>query len=147
MSRLTRFGSLALTLFVLSTAALMAKERPHKFRGEGQFAANQIDFTGSGVATHLGKFTEVGNITSIVPGGEPGVFLVTAESTFTTDEGEELHERIDGQLNFLTGVGTATITYDGGSGRFVNATGTATLQLQLAPDGSFTYKGEGAIDY
>ena len=87
MFRLTRLSLLALTIVDLSTAALMAKERPHSFRGNGQFAANQIDFTSSGVATHLGKFTEVGNITGIQPTGEPGVFLVTAESTFTAADG------------------------------------------------------------
>jgi hypothetical protein len=147
MSNLTRFGSLALAVLVLSVAALEAKERPHSFRGTGQFAANQIDFTSSGNATHLGKFTEAGGITGIQPGSGPGIFLVTASSTFTAANGDELKELILGELNFVTGVGTATVIYVGGKGRFEDATGSATLHLQLGPGGAFTFQGEGGIDF
>jgi hypothetical protein len=147
MFRLTRFGSLTLAVLVLATAAVVAKERPHIFKGSGQFAPNQIDFTASGVATHLGKFTEIGGLTSIEPGNEPGVFLITASSTQTAADGDELREEISGELNFVTGVGTATVIYAGGSGRFLNATGTAILHIQLGAGGAFTFHGEGVIDF
>ena len=147
MTRFTRFGSLAVTVLVLSTAALLAKERPHSFKGAGQFLPNQTDFISSGTATHLGKFTEEGSITDIQPGGEPGVFLITAWAIQTAADGDELHEIISGQLNFLTGAGSATVTYVGGTGRFENASGSASLQIQLGPDGTFTYRGAGVIDF
>jgi len=147
MFRSTRKTSLTLAVLVLSTAAVVAKERPHSFKGSGQFAANQVDFANIGTSTHLGKFTEPGSITSLVPGGGPGVFLVTASSTLTAANGDELFEEISGELNFLTGVGTATVTYTGGTGRFVGATGSADLHLQLGAGGSFTFRGDGVIDY
>jgi len=150
MTRLTRFGPLALTVLVLSTAAVVAKERPHKFRGTGQLNLATLQFTSNGNATHLGEFAEEGAITSMVPllGGEPGEFLISGWAILTGDEGHELHETFSGQLNLMTGVARATITYvPQGTGRFANATGTATLELQLAPDGSFTYSGKGTIDF
>src|SRR5205823_11141826 len=131
-------------VLVLSTAALVAKERPHAFRGAGHFTS-QTDFVSKGIATHLGQFTEVGSITDIQPSGEPGVFLITAWAIHTAADGAELHETISGQLNFLTGAGSATVTYVGGTGRFVDASGTAALELQLAPNGSFSYTGIGTL--
>ena len=69
-------------------------------------------------------------------GGEPGEFLISGWAVLTGDEGDELHETFSGQLNLATGVARATITYvPQGTGRFANATGTATLELQLAPNG------------
>src|SRR5205823_6414663 len=146
MTRFTRFASLTLAALLLVTAAATAKERPHSFRGAGHFTS-QTDFVSDGIATHLGKFTEVGSITDIQPGGEPGVFLITAWAIQTAADGDELHEIISGQLNFLTGAGSATITYVGGTGRFENASGSASLQIQLGPDGTFTYRGAGVIDF
>lgn len=147
MIRLTRCGSLAL-LVLVSAGTLWAKERPHSFRGAGHFLANQIDFVSDGIATHLGKFTEVGAITAMAPGSEPGVVLVTAWAHHTAANGDVLHEEILAELNFNTGTGTALVTYvNGGSGRFERVSGSAILRLNLAPDGSFTYRGEGVIDY
>ena len=39
-----------------------AQARPHLANGVAQFAANQSDFTGSGRATHLGNYREIGNV-------------------------------------------------------------------------------------
>jgi hypothetical protein len=127
------------------TARALAKERPHSFSGTGVLSG--LDFVSDGIATHLGKFKEVGSITSLVPTGEPGEFFIEACAIHTAADGSELHETVSGRLNMLTGAASATVTYVGGTGRFANATGTATLELQLAPDGSFNYSGKGTIDF
>jgi hypothetical protein len=151
MFRLTRSGSLALTVLALSTAVIVAKERPHKFRGAGQLNFATLQVVGSGIATHLGDYRERAAITVFVPlpGGQPWEFFISGWSIFTGDEGDELHETFSGVLNMATGAATATVTYvPEGTGRFANATGTATLQLQMdLSNGTFRYTGEGVIDY
>ena len=49
------------TLLIASHAS--AQARPYHANGTAQFAPNQSDFTGSGNATHLGSYTEVGHVT------------------------------------------------------------------------------------
>ena len=56
-------------------------------------------------------------------------------------------EEVDALLNGVTGVITATVTYVGGTGRFTNASGTATFSGQLLPDGSIEVAINGTIDY
>jgi hypothetical protein len=147
MMRFTQFSPLVLATLLLASGAAPAKERPHSFRGSGQLTG--FDFVSNGIATHLGAFSEEGSITSAIPTGEPGEFLITAWAIHTAADGDELHEVVTGRLNFLTGAASGTVTYVGGTGRFAYATGTATLQLQLAPDGSgkFDYSGKGTIDF
>jgi hypothetical protein len=128
----------------------MAKELPHFFHGKGQLNLANLEFTSTGNATYLGKFTEVGTITSMVEiPGQPGEFLISGWAHLTATLGDVLHETFEGQLNLATGVASATITYvPGGSGRFANASGTATLQLQLdLSNGSFRYRGQGVLDF
>ena len=80
-------------------------------------------------------YEESGTI-QLTPTANPAVFDANATSTYTAPNGDELHAVFTGQLNFETGVVTATVTYVGGTGRFANATGTATLSGQLLPGGS-----------
>lgn len=151
MKRFTQFGSLALTVAALCTAAVVAKERPHSFRGSGVLNLANLQFTSSGIATHLGAFKEEGAITSMVPDaeGQPGDFLISGWAILTAADGDELHETFDGRLNLATGVARAIVTYGPcDTGRFANASGTATLSLQLdLATGSFRYRGNGVLDY
>jgi hypothetical protein len=130
---------------VLAVAApAQAGERPHVSGGTAQFTAT--GFVGAGTATHLGRYDEAGTI-QLSPTADPAVFNATATSTYTAANGDQLHAVFTGQLNGVTGVITATVTYVGGTGRFASASGTATLSGQVLPDGSLEVAVKGTIDY
>ena len=144
-SRPFAFVLAAVSVFALATPA-QAVVRGHVSRGTAHFTS-ATSFAGEGFATHLGPYTEVGTI-QITPTADPTVLQVNAASIYTGINGEELHAVFTGQLNGLTGVITATVTYVGGTGRFANASGTATLSGQLGPGGaSLEVAVKGNIDY
>jgi hypothetical protein len=132
----------AIGAFTLAIPA-QAVERPHVSRGTAQFTAT--GFVGAGNATHLGLYEEVGTI-QLSPTADPTVFNVTATSTYTAANGDQLYAVFAGQLNFVTGIITATVTYVGGTGRFASASGTAMLSGQLIP-GGIVVAVDGTIDY
>ena len=137
---------LAAAVGVLALAApARAVERPYVSRGTAQFV-NANDFVGAGTATHLGAYTEVGSA-QFTPTSDPAVLQVNASATYTSANGDELRAVFTGQLNGVTGVVTATVTYVGGTGRFANAGGTATIAGQLLPGGSLEVAVKGTIDY
>jgi hypothetical protein len=135
---------LALALLGQGTPAL-AKSRPHKARGIGHFVSAN-DFVSEGIATHLGRFTEMGSA-QLSPTDVPAVLRIEGWAIHTAANGDQLYEVFSGRLNLLTGAATATVTYVGGTGRFADARGTAAFSFQLFGDGSFEYAGEGVIDY
>lgn len=119
--------------------------RAYLSQGTAQFTPT--GFVGSGVATHLGAYTESGTIT-LTPTADPFVFDAVAEVTYTAANGTDtLKADIAGQLNFATGVIAATVTWDGGTGRFAAATGTATFAGQLTPEGTIAAAITGTISY
>jgi hypothetical protein len=131
---------------VLTLAArASAEERPHKSRGTAQFTS-PTEFVGSGEATHLGRYTEVG-CARFTPTDDPTVLRIDARSVYTAANGDRLCATFVGQLNGLTGVITATATYEGGTGRFRDADGSATLSGQMLPGGTIVVTVEGTIDY
>lgn len=145
MKRFARVGFLALGALLLAAAAAPAQERPHALSGAGHFTS-PTDFVSAGIATHLGLFDEAGRAV-LTPTDDPAVFRIDGASTLTAADGDQVYEVLSGRLNVLTGAATGTITYVGGTGRFADASGSAALSLQLLPDGSFEYAGEGTIDY
>jgi hypothetical protein len=72
---------------------------------------------------------------------------ITAWAIHTAANGDQLFETVSGTLNLLSGAGTATMTYVGGTGRFADASGSAEFSLQLLGGGAFAYAGKGVIDY
>jgi hypothetical protein len=134
----------AVSVFALAATA-QAEQRQHVSRGTAQFV-NANDFVGAGTATHLGHYNEVGRA-QFTPTADPTVLQVDARSVYTAANGDELRAVFTGHLNGLTGAITATVTYVGGTGRFADATGTATLSGQLLPGGSIEVSVKGAIDY
>jgi hypothetical protein len=122
-----------------------AEDRPHKLRGTAYFVS-PTDFVGSGEATHLGKYAEAGSA-RFSPTAVPGVLRVDARVVLTAADGDQLYETITGELDFQTGAITATVTYVGGTGRFIDAEGSATLTGQMLPDGTIAVTVEGSIDY
>jgi hypothetical protein len=138
----------ALVLVAVAALAVVAPargaERPYLSRGTARFDSN--GFVGAGIATHLGRYEEVGTV-RLYPTVEPNVFRVEASATYTAADGDRLYAIFNGQLNGATGVIIATVTYVGGTGRFANAGGTAALSAQTLADGSLQVAVEGAIEY
>jgi hypothetical protein len=122
-----------------------AVQRPYVSRGTAHFV-NANDFVGAGTATYLGLYDEAGSV-QFSPTADPTVLHLDASSTYTAANGDRLYAVFTGQLNGVTGAITATVTYVGGTGRFTNATGTATLAAQLLPGGSLEVAVKGTIDY
>ena len=135
---------MALTVLTVASSA-QAVERPHVSRGTAQFV-NANDFVGTGTATHLGAYDEVGSA-QFSPTADSTVLQVDAWSIYTAANGDQLYAVFTGHLDGVTGVLTATATYVGGTGRFANASGTATLSGQLLPGGSIEVATKGTINY
>jgi hypothetical protein len=131
------------TLTVTTRAS--AEDRPYKSGGTAHFVS-PTDFVGSGKATHLGRYTEVGRA-QFAPTADPTYLRIDAWSIYTAANGDQLDATITGRLDVLTGAITATVTYVGGTGRFDDANGSATLSGQMLPDGTITVSVEGTIDY
>ena len=149
MNRFLFQRTFALFLAFASVLALAtparAAERRYLSRGTAQFVS-PTDFVGTGIATHLGLYDEAGSV-QFSPTADPTVLHLDAESTYTAANGDHLYAVITGQLNGVTGAITATVTYVGGTGRFADASGTATLSGQLLPGGSIEVTVKGTIDY
>ena len=141
-----------LTLFALAVPANAADQVPFTATGTGVVTGVthlpggliQVDFNGSGTATHLGSYTgsamrvkdHQGNFatTSVFIGanGTNSVF-VTTSGTFEGGRGGSC---------VLTSTGTYIVT--GGTGAFANATGSGTFTAefdQCADTGFGTYEG------
>ena len=134
----------AVGVLALATAA-QADQRAYLARGTAQFVSAN-GFVGAGTATHLGRYDEEGSA-SFFATADPTVFLVEASATYTAANGDELWAVFTGHLDFMTGNVTATVTYVGGTGRFTDASGTATLTGQRFADGSIELDVEGTIDF
>jgi hypothetical protein len=130
---------------VLLASSTQAEERYYAAQGTGQFVSAN-DFITEGIATHLGLFDEVGSV-RFGSTSDATAIPIEGWAIHTAANGDQLYELISGTLNGLTGAGSATMTYIGGTGRFVDASGTSRFSLQLLGGGSFKYAGEGVIDY
>lgn len=140
------FTCLALAIATLSFASpASAQAMPHFATGFGQFAANQADFTGGGQATHLGRYTEIGFVT-LTGTPTPGLLAVNGWADYTASDLSVLHAEISGTLDLRSGAILATATYNGGSGRFVSATGSSTLTGQMLGGGALTISAVGIIN-
>ena len=148
------FSSLArlFTVPAFTIAALLfashasAQARPYHAQGAAQFAPNQSDFTGSGNATYLGRYSEVGRVT-LTPTTTPGVLAVNGWAHYTAANGDVLCASISGTLDQGTGAIHGTATYVGGTGRFANASGSSTLTGQMLGGGALTITALGTISY
>ena len=147
-----RFISQRLFALVLSVVGILivatpaqAVERAYISRGTAQFTGPNT-FVGAGTATHLARYEETGSV-QFSDTADPTVSHLEAEATYTAANGDQIYATFSGELNGVTGVITATVTYVGGTGQFANASGTATLSGQLLPGGSIEVAVRGTIDY
>ena len=151
MKRFYSWRPFAVVLSALSVLAIVnapaqaARRYAHVSRGTAHFTGPN-DFVGAGTATHLGFYNEVGHV--VFSGTESaGILHLEASSIYTAANGDHLYAVFTGELNGVTGAITATVTYVGGTGRFVNASGTATIVAQILADGSLEAAVHGTIDY
>ncbi len=116
--------------------------RPFKGRAQGTITSFQppniqVEYTGN--ATHLGRFTRTEHATL----GDNGTISGTID--FTAANGDQLHVSFTGAFVSPTDI-DGSYTIEGGSGRFVNATGTATFQASTDNE-SVEVTFEGTISY
>jgi hypothetical protein len=136
---------------VIFSTRVSGEERDYRTHSTAVLNLGTGDFVAAGNGTHLGKYTESGNV-SIVGGAFP-VFLVAGSATLTDKSGDELCVDIIGVLDFSTMTITGTIYFDGATtGRFENATGSASVvaPFQLNEAGTIATIAvivEGTIDY
>ena len=145
LARLFTFLALAVATPMFAGHAA-AQTRAFHAHGAAQFAPNQSDFTGSGNATHLGSYTEVGHVT-FAPTGTQGVLAVSGWAHYTAANGHVLCAAIAGTVDQGTGAINATATYSGGTGRFANVSGSSTLTGQMLGGGALTITAHGSISY
>jgi hypothetical protein len=119
---------------------------PFTGHGSGGFTNASGGFFATGIATHLGAFTHYGTLV-LTPTTDPFVFAVSGRTVYQAANGDLLYAVTAGTLNVLTGVATGTDTWDGGTGRFTDASGVVDLSAQLFPDGSLTFSLLGNIAY
>jgi hypothetical protein len=150
----------ALLLLVQPVRASIMDQVPFQGAYQGTFtiAGPLLTFSGEGTATHLGSSTILGE-TALAPDPTNPFCLniVEDEVTLTAADGDELHLVNAGQdcLDPATGriTGTAATTVVGGTGRFLNATGSGTIRvdaqvLGATPEGvtgTFVLRFEGEI--
>ena len=147
MNTLVSWRPLAI-LFVATvclTGSAAAAERAYSSRGTAQFVS-PTEFVGRGTATHLGSYQEVG--TAAFSATEvPNVLGVVANVTYTAANGDELRAVITGQLDTLTGVIVGIVSFSGGTGRFVNATGTGEFSGQMLGGGAVRAAINATFDF
>ncbi len=98
--------------------------------------------SGTGTATHIGRFTIVEPNNSIERNAD-GSLTITGTAIITAANGDEIHATHSGSVHFLSnGMAqvTAEFTIMGGTGRFAGATGSFEV-LSLPNPGDYTLNG------
>ena len=148
---LSRINIALMSLVLLAITALPAWGRPVPFHlrehGTATFNADgTISSDGTGTATHLGKFT-LRRTAKLTPSKDGGDATVEGEALLTAANGDLLKASITGTFNPATGTGVLIYQWQGGTGRFQNATGTTTWLVELYSDLTYDVVADGVIDY
>lgn len=88
-------------------------------------------FQGTGNGTHLGYFDQAGSLIFSGPPDANGVIPGFGSVTFTAANGDELSFDYEGGLDSTTGIGTGTLTFTGGTGRFAGASGDGEFYAEI----------------
>ena len=147
MNRYLKTLTLMLAILLLGSLSAAAVERPFSLTGAGTLVNGALN--ASGRATHLGLFTEVGQLSFVPDPDNPTLILVTGDATFTAANGDVLEGVIEGAvLDVTTGIGNGVFAFVGGTGRFEGATGTVDFVVeQNLVTGAFEINGVGTLDY
>jgi hypothetical protein len=127
--------SLLLLIVLASTAFVALAAGPRQFHLKGSldasethnviFPINHINLTGTGQATHVGRYTYLMQAELHIP-----TFTATQSATLTAADGSTLilegtgQAIVDDQFAWVT----ETLTITGGTGRFTGATGNVTIE-------------------
>jgi hypothetical protein len=109
------------------------------------------DISGTGVATHLGKVTLVSR-DCINPANETGTAFsfISDELVITVANGDQIRATYSGTLTFEGAVGVITGGYqiDGGTGRYLQASGAGSVQgVEDLSTGKGNVRLTGTISY
>src|SRR4051794_23576814 len=151
MMRTTRRTLIILTVVALSASAResLAQIVPYKASGTGTYSPITGDYGGSGVGTHMGLHTFLGNV-AIAPTANPLVFDFhgTAPQKTIAADGDLLFFEFSGQVELIpldptfttfSAIWTGDFVVVGGTGRFATA-GPAVKPLQvIAINDPFTF--------
>ena len=152
------FGLCLLLVVGVGASPAVAKERPFHGRVEATwdnvfdgFEPGGATFVGGGPVTHMGKTKQTGILfLSPIP-NDNGLYPGYGSVTITAANGDKLKFEYEGLLNPITGEGTGTFTFTGGTGRFANATGSGTfdasIDVSLPDDQPMTVILNGKINY
>ena len=146
MRSFARLFACALVCIPVLSSGAATTGRPYQASGTARFTSPNFDFAGSGQATHLGRYSETGQV-SFTPSGTAGILNLEATAVYTAANGDQLRASIAGELNQGTGAIDATVTYVGGTGRFANASGSAELAGQFLPDETIAVNVGGNLNF
>jgi len=137
----------AVVALALAAPAAQAKVRPFALveTGTATFNGPYVTSHGTGVATHLGRFTLDREAELSDPQGT--VFQVTGRATIVAADGDRLFASITGTLDTATSRGRLVYQWEGGTGRFHDARGRTIWHVKVAPDGSYSVVAYGVIDF
>jgi hypothetical protein len=111
--------------------------RPLKLKGGGQIDLATFAFNFAGNATHLGLYSSTGTI-------DPSTFQISG--TITAADGDTLSYVAGFQPGPLGEI-EATFNITGGTGRFANASGSASGPVALDADFTFLLNLQGTIAF
>jgi hypothetical protein len=142
-------------LVAVTFAAAMLGAFPAIARADGDvpfigFAAVQLatdgSLAGSGEGTVLGPFTESSDPVMIYMEGDENKFSAMVTLTATAN-GDQVFKMANGTVTSdgTTTIFSGTFTVNGGTGQFVQATGSGEVVMVLFPDGTFSQAYIGTI--
>jgi hypothetical protein len=143
-----RISLMTLGLLCLVVAPAAATPRPFHLVEHGTIvvdANGNLLADGSGTATHLGHFT-IHRTGTLKPSGDGPNLIIEGHATLTASNGDLLETDIEGVLDPATGRAVLTYEWEGGTGRFQNATGSATWLVQVNPDGTYDVVADGILN-
>jgi hypothetical protein len=140
----------SLSVLGLGLPAFAAHPVPFKGRADAVItgvvdtppATRELTASATGQATHLGPFTRTESLTIDLLAG-----TFTGTIVFTADNGDLLKVDVAGYFTAPMGAAAAgTYVFKGGSGRFLNASGSAAFQATANGTG-FDVTFSGTIQY
>jgi hypothetical protein len=167
MIGMRRLAMVILTVMTLSATVResFAQTVPYKASGTGVYSPTSGHYSGSGVATHLGKHKFLGNIATF-PTDNPLVFdfVGTVPQTTIAANGDTIFFSLSGQVELIpldstfttfSAKWTGEFVVVGGTGRFANV-GPAAQPLQVIaindpftladPAWTFSWELDGSIE-
>jgi len=143
---------ITVALMGVTPSTALARSRPFHLVEHGTLtpdAAQPGRFIaeGTGTATHLGAIV-VHRTLALTPTTDgSGLIDVEGEATLVAPDGDELRTGIEGKLDPVTNHAVLIYGWEGGTGRFINATGITVWQVDVNNDGTYDVVADGVINF